>query len=129
MQIHSSRQKALPPLDIYINGSSTLVWYSLHTIMGQTHSPCLQARLPRGLAYFTDSRGSCLGLCAPCMVLMCFLNHVMQVQCEHRTKAQSRSLKHLQKYAARIILCRLRDASALEMGKELGWRTLASRRE
>ena len=39
------------------------------------------------------------------------------------TKVQSSSLKCLQNYAARIILCRYRDASASAMRQELGWPT------
>ena len=59
-----------------------------------------------------------------CVPYLCYADAVWST-C---TKAQSSSLECLQNYAAYIILGRRRDASGMDMRKELGWPTLASRR-
>ena len=138
MLIQSSRLKSLPPLDIQLDGSSidqVQTYKYLGVVLSDTlswdkHIHLVHKKAAKGigllrrLSWFLPRQALCSMYGAYVPPHLCYADAVWGT-C---TKAQSSSLECLQNYAARIILRRCRDASVMDMHKELGWPTLASRR-
>ena len=138
MLIHSSRRRSLSPLDVQLNGthiqqvqnykylgvviSDTLSW-SQHIDLVRSKA-AKGIGLLRRLSWFLPRQALCTMYNAYILPHLTYADAVWGT-C---TQGQSRSLEHLQNYAARIILRRRVGASATDMRRELNWPTLTSRR-
>ena len=128
MLIHSSHLKTLPPLDIQLvaaalnrfSHTSTLVVVLSKTLSWDKHIQFVHKKAAKGitllcrLLWFLPRQALCSLYGAYMLPHLCYADAVWSTY----TKTQSSSLEHPQNYAAHIILCRCRDASALNMQKE-----------
>ena len=138
MLIHSSRRRSLSPLDVQLSGThiqQVQNYKYLGVVISDTlswsqHIDLVRSKAAKGigllhqLSWFLPRQALCTMYNAYILPHLTYADAVWGT-C---TQGQSKSLEHLQNYAACIILHRRVGASATDMRWELNWPTLASRR-